>query len=60
MGHVKVTAEGIERQQEFDILKKMKCDEFQGYLFGRPMDKSKLLAHWRHALFPKAPLFPKA
>ncbi len=43
----KVIAEGVETQEQFDILSEMKCDEIQGFLLGRPMlgtDFSKLLA----------------
>ena len=32
-----VTAEGIEQRATIDALKKMGCDEGQGYYFGRPM-----------------------
>ncbi|MBL4679164.1 MAG: EAL domain-containing protein [Pseudomonadales bacterium] len=42
-----VTAEGIERQEEYKVLHEMECDEFQGYLFGRPMRDSALLDHWQ-------------
>jgi len=42
-----VTAEGIERQEEYEVLREMECDEFQGYLFGRPMRDSALLDHWQ-------------
>ncbi|MFK8017757.1 MAG: EAL domain-containing protein, partial [Gammaproteobacteria bacterium] len=31
-----VVAEGIETQQEFDLLRKMGADLFQGYFFGKP------------------------
>jgi EAL domain-containing protein (putative c-di-GMP-specific phosphodiesterase class I) len=34
---LKVVAEGIENQDQLDILKPMACDEFQGFLFGRPV-----------------------
>lgn len=32
-----VTAEGVETEQQVKILTKLKCDEFQGYYFARPM-----------------------
>lgn len=34
---IETIAEGIETQNQADILKKIGCDHAQGYLFGRPM-----------------------
>ncbi|GEM_PF-1556959 len=34
---VKVTAEGVETQEQLDFLKKQNCDKMQGYLFSRPV-----------------------
>lgn len=31
-----VTAEGIETEEQLEILKELNCDRLQGYLFGRP------------------------
>ncbi|MDA4593846.1 EAL domain-containing protein [Enterobacter hormaechei] len=33
---IKVVAEGVENQEQMAMLSKMKCDYFQGYLFGKP------------------------
>uniref|UniRef100_A0A486XGN6 cyclic-guanylate-specific phosphodiesterase n=1 Tax=Rheinheimera sp. BAL341 TaxID=1708203 RepID=A0A486XGN6_9GAMM len=33
---LQVVAEGVEQQQQFDALRDMGCDLFQGYLFGKP------------------------
>jgi PAS domain S-box-containing protein/diguanylate cyclase (GGDEF)-like protein len=33
---LRVVTEGVETQQQFDILKALGCDEAQGYLLGRP------------------------
>lgn len=38
-----VTAEGIETQEQYDFLRKLKCDEMQGYLFSRPVDRATLV-----------------
>ena len=40
MGH-KVVAEGVENSEQFEFLRKMGCDEIQGYLFARPLDAEK-------------------
>lgn len=34
---VKTIAEGVEEVTQLDILKKLECDEIQGYLFGKPV-----------------------
>jgi diguanylate cyclase (GGDEF)-like protein len=39
-----VVAEGVETQEQADILRKLQCDEFQGFLFARPMPEQALLA----------------
>jgi len=38
---VKVIAEGVETQQQHDLLKKIGCDYGQGYLFSRPLSPEK-------------------
>ena len=38
-----VVAEGVEHQEQFDLLRSEGCDEFQGYLFARPMEEDDLL-----------------
>lgn len=35
---LKVTAEGVETEAQMAALVKLGCDEFQGYLFGRPVE----------------------
>jgi EAL domain-containing protein (putative c-di-GMP-specific phosphodiesterase class I) len=40
LGHtlgLRVVAEGVEREQERELLRQAGCDELQGYLFGKPM-----------------------
>jgi len=34
-------AEGVERTEQLDILKAMNCNTIQGFLFGKPMKKSR-------------------
>jgi diguanylate cyclase (GGDEF)-like protein len=34
---LKAVAEGVENQEQLDILTRLGCDAFQGYLLGRPM-----------------------
>ncbi|WP_025209507.1 EAL domain-containing protein [Hippea sp. KM1] len=38
---IKTIAEGIEKKEQFDILKDMGCDYFQGYFFFRPMPEEE-------------------
>jgi len=35
--NLKIVAEGIESEDEFNYLKLRKCDYFQGYHFARPL-----------------------
>ncbi len=36
-----VVAEGVETQQQFDVLKSLDCDQIQGYLIGRPVSAAR-------------------
>jgi diguanylate cyclase (GGDEF)-like protein len=36
-----VTAEGVETKEQLDILREMKCDTMQGYLFSRPVSSGE-------------------
>ena len=40
---LKVVAEGVETMRQRDILLELGCDEFQGYLFARPMSARALM-----------------
>lgn len=45
LGHrmgLKVIAEGVETQQEFDYLYKHGCDYMQGYLFSKPLREAEI------------------
>lgn len=37
-----VVAEGIESEQQLSSLRELQCDQFQGYLLGRPIDGSAM------------------
>ena len=39
---LRVVAEGVETERQCEILTALGCDEFQGYLFARPMDAERL------------------
>jgi len=39
---LRVVAEGVETERQCQILTTLGCDEFQGYLFARPMDAERL------------------
>ncbi|MBF7073262.1 EAL domain-containing protein [Glaciecola sp. MH2013] len=38
---LKVVAEGVEHEQQLDILKQYECEMLQGYLFSKPINASK-------------------
>ncbi|HUJ78859.1 MAG TPA: EAL domain-containing protein [Nitrospiria bacterium] len=41
---LKVVAEGVETQPQFELLRSLQCDEMQGYLFSKPLSTSDATA----------------
>ncbi|MBD2359153.1 EAL domain-containing protein [Tolypothrix sp. FACHB-123] len=39
---LKLTAEGVEKQEELDFLRSINCEDVQGYLFYRPLTAHKI------------------
>ncbi len=60
LGHslgMRVMAEGVERPDQSGFLKSIKCDELQGYLYGRPVPSfamEKMLREQAKKSFPRA------
>lgn len=46
---IAVLAEGVEDEEQLTILKALRCDEVQGYLFGRPVPAQEADMILRHA-----------
>jgi diguanylate cyclase (GGDEF)-like protein len=42
---MKVVAEGVERREQLDILRRLRCDELQGYLISRPTAADVVQGH---------------
>lgn len=54
--NMKITAEGVETTEQLEALRKIKCDEVQGYLFGKPMpisDVEKFIVEHNYATLEK-------
>jgi EAL domain-containing protein (putative c-di-GMP-specific phosphodiesterase class I) len=43
---LKVLAEGVEQQQQVDLLMQLDCDHAQGYFFGHPHPAEQLTSQW--------------
>ncbi|ODN42382.1 hypothetical protein BGC07_04830 [Piscirickettsia litoralis] len=41
--NLKITAEGVENKKQFEFLKKLHCEEVQGYLLSHPLSEEELL-----------------
>jgi len=51
-----VVAEGVETQEQFDLLNKWECEHVQGYLFAKPMPLTDLLIFFNEFSFLGLPL----
>lgn len=47
--NLKVVAEGVETEEQANLLRLLRCDEVQGFLFGRPVPPEELEAKLRQA-----------
>ncbi|MFA5914864.1 MAG: EAL domain-containing protein [Burkholderiales bacterium] len=58
LGHsleLKVVAEGVETEEQANLLRLLKCDEFQGYLFSRPVPAEQIAVLLQeHKSLPKS------
>ena len=51
--HLQVVAEGVETEEQFKLLKLMRCDEHRGFLFSRPLPETAcadLLSHQKEMM----------
>ena len=45
--NMRVLAEGVETKEQLDILRKIKCDEIQGFYYARPMPEVEFVEYVR-------------
>ena len=46
--NMKVVAEGVETKEQVEELKKMKCDEIQGFYYAKPMPEEEFVEYMKH------------
>jgi EAL domain-containing protein (putative c-di-GMP-specific phosphodiesterase class I) len=42
--NLKVVAEGVETQEQSEFLRKLGCDQIQGYVFSKPIPSAEIVA----------------
>ena len=45
--NMRVLAEGVETTEQLDVLRKIKCDEIQGFYYARPMPEAQFIEYVR-------------
>jgi EAL domain-containing protein (putative c-di-GMP-specific phosphodiesterase class I) len=45
----RVIAEGVETQEQLQVLRKLHCNEYQGYLFSKPLTATQVEQHYLKA-----------
>jgi EAL domain-containing protein (putative c-di-GMP-specific phosphodiesterase class I) len=49
---LRVVAEGVETEAQYEFLRRHACDEAQGYLISRPLEAAQLWSWWQQANEP--------
>jgi EAL domain-containing protein (putative c-di-GMP-specific phosphodiesterase class I) len=55
---LRVVAEGVEREEQLDFLRRQRCDHYQGFLFSRPLAAEEFQALLRAREGPPGPPAP--
>jgi diguanylate cyclase len=50
---LKVIAEGVETEKQLHVLESLACDEYQGFLSGRPLSFEELFRQWDEFAVPE-------
>lgn len=55
---MKVVAEGVENREQLEILRKLKCDEVQGFYYAKPMPEDEFAEYMKNSGLPQANMTP--